>query len=262
VPAPRVSAPAPGGSPSAPAGPAGALAGAAPSAGAPTQGAGAATGAAGGPVLAAAQARSARLVRPGGGGRRSRGARRGSGKPLYGTRYRTRKSLVRAFEGCLDRLPRVQSQVLILRFGVGRVDPRSPRTVARMVGVSTSRYGTIERRALRRLTMSARRSACEAGGADQLTLAAAYAPVVRAALARVADAAPGASAASEPEGGVLGERESGGSQEPSAKPERPALAPPLADVGPGANNPFFLALLALGAAALVFIVRDLMRSMR
>jgi hypothetical protein len=256
-----VSAPGPGG-PSAPALPAAPLAGAAPTAGAQVQGAAAAPSAGGGPVLAAAQARSARLVRPGHGARRGRGARGGRAKPLFGTRYRTRKSLVRAFEGCLDRLPSVQSQVLILRFGVGRVDSRSPRAVARMVGVSTTRYGRVERRALRRLTMSARRSACEGGGVEQQTLTAAYGLVVRAALAEVADGAAGQRAAGEAERGVLGTRESGGSKEPESGTKRPALAPPLADVAPGASNPFFLALIALGAAALVLIARDLMRSMR
>jgi hypothetical protein len=121
--------------------------------------------------------------------------------------------------------------VLVLRYGVGGLDPRPGRDVARILDLSLAEYGQVRRRALRTLVRVARRSSCESQALSGTTVASV-----------ILAAAPGsfvdpvsASTDEGDEAAVLGESASGGSRD-SAEATRPEAAfglPPSAVVEEG-----------------------------
>jgi hypothetical protein len=167
-------------------------------------------------------------------------------KTLYGTRYRKPRWLVRRLRGCLDEIPRDSSRLLVMRYGVGRFEPMPAATVARRLDLTRREYRAARGRALRRLTVAARRSGCEGerltiaavSPAGALAVAASWQAPPTAALAPVSPPAP------DP-GDVLGRSKRGGSPERPAPP--PAAVPPLDLASPDSDLPFLLALLAASA---------------
>jgi hypothetical protein len=80
---------------------------------------------------------------------------------VLGTSFRTRRRLVRALRGYVDRLPPRQDRLLTLRYGVDGASPRPSREVAEMLDLSPGEYVG----ALQGLVRAARAGACQVGGA-------------------------------------------------------------------------------------------------
>lgn len=66
----------------------------------------------------------------------------------------------------------MQRTVLILRYGIGRIEAHSAPRAARTLGVSHSRFRRLERRGVRSLASASRRSSCERTGVARDTIAA------------------------------------------------------------------------------------------
>jgi hypothetical protein len=212
------------------------------------------------------------------------GGERGS-RGIHGTHYRKRGRLVRELRGCLDRLPRMQRSALIVRYGIGRIESRSPRLAARALGLSRSRFRRLERRGVRALVAASRRSSCERTGVARATFAAIFwllldrsaggvvtMPAVvlepagggvRAASAQV----PGAGGA----GAVRGARESGAAQgrrRDSGQVDRgtsgtaPSLTTPFGDLRATPGSPLFVLLLAVVLAGAGLAARSILRALR
>jgi hypothetical protein len=98
-------------------------------------------------------------------------ARLRGGEGVLGTSFRTHRALVRALNGCIDRLPPRQDRLLTLPYGVGDAWPRPASAVADMLDLSRGRYAVVRRNALRGLVWAARTGACQAGrGGDASAL--------------------------------------------------------------------------------------------
>ena len=174
---------------------------------------------------------------------------------MLGTRHETRRALVRDLRGCLDSIAPRQALVLILRYGIGGLDPRPGRDVARILGLSVGEYGQVRRRALRTLVRVAHRSSCESQALSVTT----FASVMLA-------AAPGAfvdpvSVSTDVGDGdetvaVLGESRSGGSKDSgeAPAPQQAASLPPSAVVDDGAFPLPAVAALAFVLAALTWFL--------
>jgi hypothetical protein len=212
-------------------------------------------------VETTAQGASERLFGRAPAGSRDQASRR-SRSTLYGTRYKKARWLVRGLRGCLDEIPKRSSRLLVMRYGVGRFEPMPAATVARRLDLTRREYGAARGRALRRLTVAARRGGCDG---ERLTIA--TAPVADA-LGGIATSLPApvptlatpspSGADDRPSGGVRGRAESGESRE---RPEpAPAAVPPL-DIGsPASDLPFLLALFAAAALFAGVVYRRARRS--
>jgi hypothetical protein len=208
---------------------------------------------AGAVVAQTAQGTSERLfgARSAGSGDRATGRRK---RTLFGTRYRKPRWLVRRLRGCLDEIPAVSSRLLVMRYGVGRFDPTPAATVARRLDLTRREYDTTRRRALRRLTVVARRSGCDR---ERMTVAqASPGGALAVAVSWQAPAAPlGAVPSAGADGGegdegdgtgeALGESERGDSGQSAPAP--PAAVPPLDLSDPASDLPFLLAIVAAAA---------------
>jgi hypothetical protein len=95
-------------------------------------------------------------------------------KGVLGTSFRTRRRLVRALRGCVDRLPPRQDRLLTLRYGVDSASPRPSREVADMLDLSPGEYVAVRRRALQGLVRAARGRACQGGGAGDASMLPGY----------------------------------------------------------------------------------------
>ena len=232
---------------------------AAPTAAPPASGSGVTTPGSSASAGAAAAAPGSPSTRPGvaRGSRGQRARGRGRGR-LYGTRFRSRRRLVRHFQGCLDLLPARQRSALALRYGLGALRPYSVGATARRMGVSRSRVRLLERRGERRLALAGRRTACEDTRIDPKTLTDASG----AALMPASVVATGGADAEPPaRGEVAGRHASGGSDRIGAQSGRSTLPTPFgADEGPA--GVLLIALLAAVLAAIALAGRSLLRSLR
>jgi hypothetical protein len=192
---------------------------------------------------------------PGRARRAARAAALLGGKGVLGTSFRTRRRLVRALSGCVDRLPRRQDRLLSLRYGLGDAQPRPAREVAGMLNLSRRQYVVVERRALRGLVRAARGGACEVGGGgDASARLPGYPASGPGGIGRSLATPTPASGSQQEAIGVLGRRASGG--ELRERDRRSGFITPLALDGeePGgsviATLVFMAALTGVGVIAL------------
>ena len=193
-------------------------------------------------------------ARADGRGARSRAARR-RGPGVLGTRHETRRALVRDLRGCLDSIAPRQAMVLILRYGIGGLDPRPGRDVARVLGLSVGEYGRVRRRALRTLVRVAHRSSCESQALSVTTFASV---ILAAAPGSFVDPVSVSTDMGDGDGtvAVLGESRSGGSKDSgeAPSPQKAVSLPPSAVVEDGGFPLLAATALALVLAALAWVL--------
>ena len=162
---------------------------------------------------------------------------------------------MRALRGCLDSIPPRQAKVLILRYGIGGLDPRPGRDVAQALGLSVGEYGRVRRRALRTLVRVADRSSCESQALSVTTLASA---ILAAAPGVFVDPVSVSAVDGDGDGtvAVLGESRSGGSKDSgeAPAPQKALSLPPSAVLGEGGFPLLAAAALAPVLAALAWFV--------
>ena len=173
------------------------------------------------------------------------------GRGVLGTRFRSRRRLVRALSACVTGLPATQERLLVMRYGVGSATARPDRAVASELALSRGEYAALHGRALRGLVRDARAGGCGAGAPGSVGPAIAYgdAGELRAvpALSRAGSVAPADAAIA-----VRGERASGGSV--SEDDDGEGLTTPLALGLEKARGSLLEALVLMGALGLLALL--------
>jgi hypothetical protein len=185
-------------------------------------------------------------------------------------RERRLRRTVRRLRACLDGLPSLERRVLVLRSGLGRLEPRSRARVARRLDLATRRVARLERRGLRRLRGLAR-AGCDSHPPAPQSAPAGPSTVIAtgAAAARLTfgggEAGRGAVKGAQESGSGGRDRGGRGGRKPAFATEEPepGQEPPAAVVRPPADNatdytlPLLIALALLGGA---FALRELWRA--
>jgi sigma-70-like protein len=178
-------------------------------------------------------------------------------------RRRLRRALKRHGE-CRFLLTTRERRILRLHLGLGETEARSRRAVARRLDTSTGRVRRAERRAVRKLRRADRSGICESPGLTTVSVSLAGSgpdAALAAALGAAGEAGAAGRSGAAPDGGVLGERRSGGrgaGSPDAADDERGGISVggyKLADPGGGLTTLAWIALLATAVALLAGVLQ-------